>query len=61
MLTAAGIDADRLLLGLMLLLCGTVPAVLALVREKRAPSRALRARRTFPPRGRRQPRSGALP
>jgi hypothetical protein len=40
-LMGAGTDADRFLLDLTLLLCGGVPAVMALVREKRARPRAV--------------------
>jgi hypothetical protein len=60
-LIGAGIDADRCLLGLTLLLCGGVPAVMALAQEKRARPRAAGCRLDSPPPRRRRARAGASP
>ncbi|HEY0335063.1 MAG TPA: hypothetical protein VGC74_15370 [Stenotrophomonas sp.] len=67
-LTGSSIEADRFLLGLILLLCGAVPATMAMVqdamtsvREQRAHSRALGYRLTSPPVGRKRARTGASP
>jgi hypothetical protein len=61
-LMGAGIDADRFLLGLSLLLCGGVPAAMALFQEKkRARVCAAGRRLVVPPRRRRRARTGASP
>jgi hypothetical protein len=60
-LMGAGTDADRFLLGLTLLLCGGVPAVMALAQEKRARPHAVRRRLALPPPRRSRARTGASP
>ena len=60
-LIGSGIAADRFLLGSVLLLCGGVPAAMALAREKGPRPRAAGPRQTRPPPRRRRPRTGAPP
>src|SRR4051794_19051037 len=60
-LMGVGIDADRFLLGLTLLLCGGVPAVMALAQEKRARPRAIGRPLPAPPPRRRRAHTGASP
>jgi hypothetical protein len=67
-LTRSSIEADRFLLGLILLLCGAVPATMAMVqdaiasaREQKAHSRALGYHLTSPPVGHNRARTGASP
>jgi uncharacterized membrane protein len=51
-LIGSSIDADRFRLGLALLLCGAVPATMALVQNERAHPRVAARRSAAPPRPR---------